>query len=136
VPDPKVLSLFCNPTQPQAGQQFTLTVALNGEATADVQVNIEKQRLIIGAGAVQTAPTGGNYFQTDFEPKPITIPNGGTAGISSPIKIKINALSDTGAGTPIVFPDYVIFTAYIGSVKNGFVPLMVSVQNLHPLPQT
>lgn len=134
LPDLKVQSVFCSPIQPEAGQQFTLTVSLSGTATADVKVNVEKQRFVIGGGAVQTAPTGSNYFENDFEPGTITIPNGSTAGTSNPIKVKKHALSDTGAGTPIVFPDYVIFTAYIGSVKNGLVPLMVVIQNSYPFP--
>ena len=132
--DIQVLSVFCSPAQPQPGQSFTLTVTLNSEPTTDVQVTIEKQRLIIGPGAVQTAPTGSNYFVDGFHPTPIAIAAGGVAGVSSPIKVKANAQSDTG--TPVIFPDYVIFTAYIGTVKSGFVPDMVMIQKHSPVAAT
>jgi hypothetical protein len=122
----------CDPPSPKAGYPFTLTVTLHSAEAKAVLVKLEKQRLVPGGGAFQTAPTGSNYFVSGFDPKPIQISAGATQGTSDPIKVRTDAESDDQPPVRVKFPDYVIFTAYTDSPKNG-VPLMVTIQG-SPVP--
>jgi hypothetical protein len=59
-----VVNLTCDPEQPKAGTPFRLTVELDTVVQgSDVQVNLEKQRIVLGLDGVHTTrPTGINYF--------------------------------------------------------------------------
>jgi hypothetical protein len=124
----QIAQASCDPPSPAAGTKFTLTVTLSSAAVADIIVKLEKQRLIPGGGAFQTTPIVGNtYFAPNLDPKPITIKTGASAGTSDPIEVSRNASIGDPPPTPVVFPDYVLFTAYTDVPKNG-VPLLVAIQ--------
>lgn len=123
----QITNVSCDPPSPKAGKPFTLTVTLSS-AAADVTVSIEKQRLVPGGGAFQTATIVGPYFAPTFEPKPILIRAGNATGTSDPIEVSRNAaVGDKPPFAPVVFPDHVLFTAYTDFAKNGL-PFVVTIQ--------
>jgi hypothetical protein len=125
----EVLNVSCDPPQPKAGQPFKLTVTLDSAPSSDVLVKLEKQRIV----NLQLVPTGENYFVLKKNPEPIPIEAGSSKGTSDPIAVRTDAKADDGKNTPVTFPDYLIFTAYIDKVQDGFVPIMVTIQKPHPL---
>lgn len=106
----KVANLSCDPAQPRAGQSFRLTVELDWDAPSELNVLLEKQRIVKGiSGALELRPTGPDYFNLD--PQPIKVDAGTNCGTSEPIEVRKNAIAQPGE-PPVRFPEQLLFTAF------------------------
>jgi hypothetical protein len=120
----KVVSLTLVGPNPKAGQDFKLRVELDTPATSNLQVTVEKQRIVANdSGFAELRPTGANYF--DQDPKPIEVKAGSKEGTSDPIRVKTKPLDSDG--NPIELPDHLVFSAFIGNITSGFRSCLVLI---------
>ena len=118
----RIVNFSCDPPQPKAGQSFRLTVQLSEKAATDVQVSLEKQRIVANVGGfLELRPTGADYF--DEDPKPIKVSVGTAHGTSDEIKVKKRPQADP----PVIFPEQLLFTAFIGQLSEGFRSMLVLI---------
>lgn len=109
-----------------AGQPFQLVVEVEqGGPAPSVSISLEKQRLTVADGGfLQLRPTGPEYFATD--PKPIVLANDARFAISDPIVVRKDA-RDADTDKPLVYPDSLVFTAFIDSLSEPFIYHVVIV---------
>lgn len=122
----QIYSLSCDPSRPEAGQSFRLTVELETAADASIIISLEKQRILAANGTPELRPTGPDYFQ--IGPKPIAIKMGEKSGMSEPIIVKVNAKAESGE-PPVAFPENLLFSAFAGQPTKRFACTVVPVSS-------
>ena len=126
----KVVSITHLPSEPIAGRFFVITVEVDGNddpAGDGVTVTLEKQRLVPNTGGyAELRPTGPSYFDPVYEPGPITIPPGERFGVSDPIRVRKDPSAEEGE-MPIIFPEHLVITAFIGKIENGIRSTIVKI---------
>jgi hypothetical protein len=117
-----ILNVTCNPPEPKAGQPFRLAIRLKDKANSDLQVSMEKQRIVANIGGFpELRPTGADYF--DRDPKPIKVGIGSDSGTSDSIQVKAHP-----QGNPaVILPEQLLFSAFIGELSDGFRSLTVLI---------
>jgi hypothetical protein len=122
----EVTQVSCTPPTPRAGERFTLSVEVRRtDDDGDLNVGIEKQRLVLSSGGfTTTVPTGANYF--DISPKPIIVLKGHNSGTSDPIQVKPNPSAGEG-DPPVRLPEQLVFTAFGTSGPPGRTPQFLSI---------
>jgi hypothetical protein len=120
----KVVSLTLVGSNPKAGEDFNLRVKLDKPVGSNLQVTVEKQRIVANdSGYAELRPTGANYFEKG--PKPIEVKKGSNEGTSEAIRVKLTPLDSDGK--PIELPDHLVFSAFIQEITLGFRSCLVFV---------
>ena len=127
---PELHSIRFDPPSPIAGTEFYVIVTLDSDATNDLVLPFEKQRVKIHQGGFpELRPTGPKYFALD--PSPIVISVGQREG-SSKLAVRPDAV-DVENNKPIRFPDNLVLTYFgpfipPGASDRSFLIGVVAVQ--------
>lgn len=121
------VNLYCDPPQPKAGQGMRLTVELDQDVPVEEVVFLEKQRIVdSGGGFPELRPIAvDKYFELPVSLE-IRIKPGAKTGTSDPITVRKDAKSGDGE-RPVIFPEQLLFTAYITALSEGFRSVLVRI---------